>query len=173
MDALQGRDFSSGGWAHVQAPLHFHRAIQCRLHASACMAHGRLPCRVRGQAKFILTPFVNLSEMSDLLPVAVQHPILLDVATREAMMKTGEPMAPLHLRGFRLHTVWTQQPGEEVAHQVAFPHFLGEAMLECEPERVPQDLTQGQKMAVNLRPPSSNHWNIVSDLVFPLTIDTF
>ena len=28
-------------------------------------------------------------------------------------------------------------------------------------------------MAVNLRPPSSDHWNIVSDLVLPLTIDTF
>ena len=91
-------------------------------------------------------------------------------------MKTGEPMTPLHSRGFRLHTVWTQQPGEDLAHQVAFPHFLGEAtssMLEYEPERLPQDLTQGQKMAVNLRQLSSTHWNIVFDLVFPLTLDTF
>ena len=120
--------------------------------------------------------FVNLSEMSGVLPVAVQHPILLDMVTREAMMKTGEPMTPLHFRGFRLHTVWTQQPGEDLAHQVAFPHFLGEAtssMLEYEPERVPQDLTQGQKMAVNLRQPSNDHWNIVSDLVFPLMLDAF
>ena len=81
--------------------------------------------------------FVNLSEMSGVLPVAVQHPILLDVAMREAMAKTGEPMAPLHFRGFRLNTVWTQQPREGLAHQVAFPHFLGEAtssMLEYEPE---------------------------------------
>ena len=120
--------------------------------------------------------FVNLSEMSGVLPVAVQHPILLDVATKEAMMKTGEPMAPLHFRGFRLHTVWTQQPGEDLARQVAFPCFLGKAtssMLEYEPEKVPQELTQGQKMVVNLWPPSSNHWNIVSDLVFPLMIATF
>ena len=120
--------------------------------------------------------FVSLSEMSGVLPVVVQHPILLDVATREAMMKTGEPLAPLHFRGFRLHTVWTQQPGEGLAHQVAFPHLLGKttsSLLDYEPERVPQDLTQGQKMVVNLRPPSSNHWNIVSDLVLPLTIDTF
>ena len=117
--------------------------------------------------------FVNLPEMSGMLPVVVQHPVLLDMVMREAMMKTGEPMTPLH---FRLHTVWTQQPGEDLAHQVAFPHFLGEAtssMLEYEPERFPQDLTQGQKMAVNLRQPSSNHWNIVSDLVFPLMLDAF
>ena len=107
--------------------------------------------------------FVSLSEMSSILPVVVQHPVLLDMATREALTKTDEPMAPLHFRGFRLHTVWTQQPGEDLAHQVAFPHFLGEAtssMLEYEPKRIPQELTQGQKMAVNLRPPSSNHWNI-------------
>ena len=120
--------------------------------------------------------FVSLLEMSSVLPVVVQHLILLDVATREMLMKTDEPMAPLHFRGFRLHTVWTQQPGEDLAHQVAFPHFLGKAtasMLEYKPERIPQELMQGQKMAVNLRPPSSNHWNIVSDLVLPLMIDTF
>ena len=88
--------------------------------------------------------FVNLPEMSGMLPVAVQHPILLDMVMREAMMKTGEPMTPLHFRGFRLHTIWTQQPGEDLVHQVAFPHFLGEAtssMLEYKPERFPQGLT--------------------------------
>ena len=58
-----------------------------------------------------------------------------------------------------------------MAHQVAFPRFLGETtspMLEYESERVPQELTWGQKMAVNLKPPSHDHWNIVSDLVLPL-----
>ena len=115
--------------------------------------------------------FVSLSEMSSILLVVVQHPVLLDVATRETLMKTDEPLAPLQFRGFRLNTVWTQQPGEDLVCQVAFPHFLGEAvspMLEYEPERIPQELTQGQKMAVNLRPPSNNHWNIVSDLVLLL-----
>ena len=115
--------------------------------------------------------FVDLSEMSSVLPVVVQHPVLLDVATREMVTKTDEPLAPLQFRGFRLHTVWTQQPGEDLVHQVVFPHFLGKAtspMLEYEPERILQELTQGQKMAVNLRPPSNDHWNIVSDLVLPL-----
>ena len=120
--------------------------------------------------------FVNLSEMSSVLPVVVQHPILLDVATRETPTKADEPMAPLHFRGFRLHTVWTQQPGEDLVHQVVFLHFLSEAstsMLEYEPERIPQELTQGQKMVVNLRPLANDHWNIVSDLVLPLILDTF
>ena len=63
-----------------------------------------------------------------------------------------------------------------MVRQVTFPCFLGEAttsMLEYEPEKFPQGLMQGPKMAINLRPPSSDHWNIVSDLVLPLTIDTF
>ena len=120
--------------------------------------------------------FVNVSEMSDVIPVAVQHPILLDVATKDTMTKTGEPMAPLSFRGFRLHTVWTQQSGGELVCQVAFPHFLGEAtasMLEYELEKFPPGLMQGPKMVINLRPPSSDHWNIASDLILSLTVDTF
>ena len=90
-------------------------------------------------------------------------------------MKTDEPLTPPQFRGFKLHTVWTQQPGEDLPHQVAFPCFFGETsspMLEYESERVPQELSQGQKMAVTLKPPSKDHWNIVSDLILPLTQDT-
>ena len=65
--------------------------------------------------------FVNVSKMSDVIPVVAQHPVLLDVATKDTMMRTGEPMAPLSFRGFRLHTVWTQQSGGELVHQVTFP----------------------------------------------------
>ena len=120
--------------------------------------------------------FVNISEMSDVIPAVAQHPVLLDVATKETMMRTGEPMAPLHFRGFRLHTIWTQQPGGDLVRQIAFPHFLGEStlsMLEYEPEKFPQGLMQGPKMAINLRPPSDDHWNIASDLILPLAKDTF
>ena len=53
---------------------------------------------------------VSISEMSDVIPVVVQHTILLDVASKEAVEDTGEPMSPLSFRGFRLHTLWTQQP---------------------------------------------------------------
>ena len=120
--------------------------------------------------------FVNISEMSNVIPVATQHPVLLDVATKDTMMRTGEPMAPLSFRGFRLHTVWTRQSGGDLVCQVIFPCFLGEAtisMLEYEPEKFPQGLMQGPKMAINLRPPSGNHWNITSDLILPLAVDTF
>ena len=120
--------------------------------------------------------FINVSEMSDVIPVATQHPILLDVATKDTMMRTGEPVAPLSFRGFRLHTVWTWQSGGDLVCQVTFPRFLGEtmmSMLEYEPEKFPQGLMQGPKMAINLRPPSSNHWNIALDLVLPLAVDTF
>ena len=120
--------------------------------------------------------FVHITEMSDVIPVVTQHPVLLDVATKETMMRTGEPMAPLHFRGFRLHTVWIQQPGGDLVHQIPFPCFLGKgglSMLEYEPEKFPQGLMQGPKMVINLGPPSEDHWNITSDLILPLAMDTF
>ena len=118
--------------------------------------------------------FVNISEMSDVIPVAVQHPVLLDVASREAMEDSGELMSPLSFRGFKLHTVWTQQPGGELTHQITFPHFLGKgnsSLLKYESEKFPQGLRQGQKRALSLKPPSTEHWNIALDLVLPLALD--
>ena len=120
---------------------------------------------------------VTVSEMSDVIPVAVQHPVFLDVATKETMKRTGEPMAPLSFRGFRFHTVWNWPPGGDPVRQVAFPHLRGEAtapMLEYEQEKFCQSLLQEPKMSINLGPPSSEHWNIDSeDLILTLTIDTY
>ena len=46
-------------------------------------------------------------------------------------------------------------------------------MLKYEQEKFPQSLMQGPKMVINLGPASSDHWNIVSDLVLPLTVDKY
>ena len=46
-------------------------------------------------------------------------------------------------------------------------------MLGYEQEKFPQSLLQGPKMLISLWPPSSEHWNIDSDLILPLTIDTY
>ena len=118
--------------------------------------------------------FVSISEMSDVIPVVVQHPILLDVMSKEAMEDTVEPMSPFSFRGFRLHTVWTQQPGGGLARNIPFPHFLGEGtsyLLEYELEKFPQGLRQGQKRALGLKPPSPDHWNITLDLVLPVALE--
>ena len=118
--------------------------------------------------------FVNISEMSDVIPVGVRHPVLLDVASKEPIESTGEPMSPFSFRGFRLHMVWTQQPRGEMAHHIPFPHFLGESnssLLEYESEKFSQGLRQGQKIALGLKLPAKDHWNIVSDLVLPLVLE--
>ena len=46
-------------------------------------------------------------------------------------------------------------------------------MLEYEQEKFPQSLQQGPKMLINLQSPSSEHWNIESDLMLTLMIDTY
>ena len=119
---------------------------------------------------------VSISEMSELVPVAQPHPIFLDVGGKEVVEKTGEPLAPLWFWGFRLHTVWIRPPGKEPARQITFPRLRGDAtapMLEYEPEKFPQSMRQGPKVAIPLRPPSSEHWNIESDFMLTLTMDTY
>ena len=124
-------------------------------------------------SRFIL---VTVSEMSDVIPVAMPHPVFLDVGSKEAMDKTGEPLAFLWFQGFSLHTVWSRPPGGELVHQIAFPHLRGDTtapMLEYELEKFPQSMQQGPKMSINLRPPAKEHWNIESDLMLTLTMETY
>ena len=118
---------------------------------------------------------VSISEMSKVVPVAQPHPVFLDMSDKEVVEKTVEPLAPLWFQGFRLHTVWSRPPSEEPVCQIAFPHLQGEVttpMLEYEPEKFPQSMRQGSKIAISLRPPSSLHWNIESNLILTITMDT-
>ena len=108
---------------------------------------------------------VSISEMSEVVPVAMLPPVFLDMASKEVVEKTGEPLAPLWFWGFRLHTVWSQPPGKEPVHQIAFPQLQGDItapMLEYEPEKFPQSMRQGPKIVIPLRPPSSGHWSLTS-----------
>ena len=112
-----------------------------------------------------------------MVPVAMPHPIFLDMGGKEVVGKTGEPLAPIWFWGFRLRTVWSRPPGGEPVCQIAFPRLRGDAtapMLEYKLEKFPQSMRQGPKMAIPLRPPSSEHWNIESDLMLMLmTMDTY
>ena len=124
-------------------------------------------------SRFIL---VMVSEMSNVMPVVMPHPIFLDDESKETMDKTGKPLASLLFQGVRLHTVWSQPPGGEPVHQITFPRLRGEAttpMLEYELERLPQNMWQGPKTSITLRPPSSEHWNIKSDLMLTMTMETY
>ena len=106
---------------------------------------------------------------------ALPHPVFLDVIDKETVEETGELLAPHWFRGFRLHTVWSRPPGEEPIHQIAFPHLLGDTtapMLDHEPEKFPPSMRQRPNVAIPLRPPSSRHWNIDSDLIFAIAVDT-
>ena len=123
--------------------------------------------------RFIL---VSISEMSEVVPVTQPHPIFLDVAGKEVMEKTGEPLAPLWFRGFRLHTVWSRPPKKEPVHQITFPRLQGDVtapMLEYELEKFPQSMRQGSKIAIPLRPPFKEHWNIDSELILTIMMDTY
>ena len=63
---------------------------------------------------------VSISEMTDVVPIAMPHPIFLDVGSKEVMEKIGEPLAPLWFRGFRLHAVWSRPPGGSLSVRSLF-----------------------------------------------------
>ena len=86
----------------------------------------------------------------------------------------GEPLSPLSLQSFRLHTAWSQPPGGEMMHHISLPRILGESnssLVEYESERFPPSLMQGQKIAIDLKPLTKDHWNIASDLILPWTLE--
>ena len=114
--------------------------------------------------------FMNISEMSNVIPVAVRHPVLLDWASREAMEGTVGPGSHHSSRGFRLHTTWMQPPTGGLTHHIVLPHVLGKnnrSLVEYESEKFPQALTQGLKITIVLKPPAQDHWNIALDPVLP------
>ena len=120
--------------------------------------------------------FVNPSEASSVIPMAIKHPILLDMASRDLLEASEEPLAPVQLRGFRLHTLWSWQSRGELIHQVGIPQLFGESstpLLEFTTEDIPEDLFQSPKIAITFKPPSEDHWNVVSDLVLPMAQDLF
>ena len=65
---------------------------------------------------------------------------------------------------------WMQSPTRGLTHHIALPCVLGEtnaSLVEYESEKFPQNLVQGLKIAVVLKPPAKDHWNIALDLIPP------
>ena len=117
--------------------------------------------------------FVNISEMSDVIPVAVQHPVLLDVASKEAMEGTGEPVSSFLQR---LQTPYRLNPAtwRGVGSSYPFPSFPRREQLisaGIQVREVSPGPEAGQKIVLSLKPPTKDHWNIASDLVLLLTLD--
>ena len=114
--------------------------------------------------------FMNISERSDVIPVVVRHPILLDWASREVMEGTVGPGSHHSFQGFRLHMTWTQPPTGGLTHHIVLPHVLGKnngSLVEYKLEEFPQHLIQGSKIAIVLKPPTEDHWNIALDPILP------
>ena len=87
---------------------------------------------------------------------------------------TVGPESHLSFRGFRLHRTWTQPPTGELTHHIALPYFLGESnssLIKYESQMFPQDLMQGSKIAIDLKPPAKDHWNIVLDPILPWILE--
>ena len=57
-----------------------------------------------------------------------------------------------------------------LTHHIALPHVLDEnnaSLVKYKSEKFPQALTQGSKIAIVLKPPTQDHWNIALDPILP------
>ena len=138
---LYGEDPPSVGVGLVYKPHYVSMESFCRAYMHLNVWHAAASSKDStdklDHTRFILVSILEMREvMSDTLP----HPLFLDVIDKGVVEETGEPLAPGWFRGFRLHTMWSQPPGKEPVHKIAFPRLRGDAttpMLEHEPEKLP------------------------------------
>ena len=121
-------------------------------------------------SRFIL---VTVLEMSDVIPVVVPHPVFLDMATKETMERTGSPLLLRFQAPYCVEPATWRGPCSS-GHFSSSPRGGLHTHAGVRAREVsPPSLLQGPKMLINLRPPSSEHWNIDSDLILTLTMDTY
>ena len=118
--------------------------------------------------------FIHASEASEFLPVAEEHPVLLDVCDTEVLGNIETCVPPLSLRGFKLHTVWILPPEGDRARNIVSPRFeggLASNLILYDEETVPPELGPQPPMRISLCAPSQDHWTIALDTVFPSTLE--
>ena len=118
--------------------------------------------------------FIHASEASEFLPVAEEHPVLLDVCDTEVLGNIETCVPPLSLRGFKLHTVWILPPEGDRARNIVLPRFeggLASNLILYDEETVPPELGPQPPMRISLCAPSQDHWTIALDTVFPSTLE--
>ena len=120
--------------------------------------------------------FIHASEASEFLPVAEEHPILLDASATEVLGDIETSASPLSLRGFQLHMVLVPLAEGGKARNIVSPRFQGgsaSALILYDEETVSPELGPQPPMRISLCAPSQDHWTIVLDTVFPSTIEEY
>ena len=120
--------------------------------------------------------FIRASEASGFLPVAEEHPVLLDVCDTEVLSNLEASVSSLSLRGFKLHTVLIPLAEGGRVRNIVSPRFeggLASNLILYDEETVPPELGPQPPMRISLCAPSPDHWTIALDTVFSSTIKEY
>ena len=120
--------------------------------------------------------FIRASEASGFLPVAEEHPVLLDVCDTEVLSNLEASVSSLSLRGFKLHTVLIPSAEGDRVRNIVSPRFeggLASNLILYDEETVPPELGPQPPMRISLCAPSPDHWTIALDTVFSSTIKEY
>ena len=119
--------------------------------------------------------FVQIHEISWMIPLPGVPTLFLDVKTTEDVTDSNEPQPLQDFRSFRLHRVIYIGASPPVG-QVALPHLQGKTVSHWVPTQkqvLTPELEEAPELTVALSAADANHWNIRNDPIFPRCLDEF
>ena len=119
--------------------------------------------------------FMQIQENSQVIPLPGVPTLFLDVKTPQDITDSKVPRPPQDFRGFQLHRVILTGISPPIA-QVAIPCLQGKTVCCWTPRQkqvLPPELEEAPQITVALFAADANHWNIMSDPIFPSCLDVF
>ena len=119
--------------------------------------------------------FVQIQESSQVIPLPGVPTLFLDVKSSEDITNSKDPRPSQDFRGFKLHRVVYTGVSPPI-RQVALPCLQGKTVFHWAPRQkqvLMPELEGVPQLTVALSAANANHWNIVSDPIFPSCLDAF
>ena len=119
--------------------------------------------------------FVQINEVSRVIPLPYVQPLFLDVPTTSDIMDSNKPKSPRAFRAFRLHRVIYME-GSTLRTQVAFPRLGGKTeshLLNFQKQLLIPELREQTQLSVTLEVADDKHWNITNDPIYPACLSEF
>ena len=119
--------------------------------------------------------FVQINEVSKVIPLPYVQPLFLDVPTTNDVKDSNKPKSPRVFRAFGLHRVIYME-GSTLTTQVAFPRLCGKTeshLLNFQKQRLIPELRGHPLLSIALAAADSKHWNITNDPIYPACLAEF
>ena len=119
--------------------------------------------------------FVQINEVSKVIPLPYVQPLFLDVPTTSDVTDSNKPKSPRAFRAFRLHRVIYME-GSTLTTQVAFPCLGGKTkshLLNFQKQLLIPELREYPLLSFAPAVTDDEHWNIADYPIYPTCLAEF